>query len=104
MATKIEIENELRVRVTFTDEDGIAVDPTTVKLEVKPPEGTSPASTTYEYLVDPQIERADVGVYTALIFVDVAGHWTYTWQGDGPVRGSKTGCFDAYEGCEEDAA
>lgn len=101
MTTSIEIRNDLRVEVAFTDEDGAAIDPESVFLELTPPEGTSPAQVVIEYGVD-AITRTGVGLYNALVYVDVPGHWTYCWRGDGDARGAKSACFDAYEGCAED--
>ena len=103
MGASIEIRNEKRVRVEFTDEDGIPVDPETVLLEIRPPEGASPALTSLEYGVDAAIERESEGVFTALLYVDIVGAWRYTWIAEGVVRGAKSGCFDAYEGCEATA-
>lgn len=103
MGADIEIRNEKRLRVEFTDEDSMPVDPETVKLEIHPPEGTSPAITTLEYGVDDEIEREAEGVYTSLLYVDLPGAWRYTWIAEGVVRGAKSGCFDAYEGCAENA-
>jgi len=106
MATSIEVANELRVKVTFTDPNAndAVTDPEQVFLDITPPEGYSPESITYEYGVDAEVERVSEGVYQSLIFIDAAGHWVYRWRSDGAVRGAKSGCFDAYEGCEEDAA
>lgn len=101
MATTLEIRNDLRVSVAFTDEDGAAVDPETVRLEVTPPEGYSPAMTTYEYGVGAEIERTGVGAYRSMIYIDAVGAWTYTWLGVGVVHGAKSGCIEAYEGCGE---
>lgn len=104
MGTPIEIRNEKRINGTFTDIDDLPFDPEVVKLEIYPPEGTSPPVTTLEYGVDAAIERLSEGVYTALVYIDIVGSWRYTWVLEGPVRGAKSGCFDAYEGCEENAA
>lgn len=99
--TSIEIGNDLRVKVAFSDEDDLAVDPTAVFLDVTLPEGSSPAVVTYEYGMDSEVVRDGAGEYSALIFADIAGQWSYTWRGSGPVRGQKTTCFTVTEGCGE---
>lgn len=67
---------------TFRDAAGAPTDPTGISLEVLKPSG---ASTTYTYGVGGEIARDGVGVYHALVVLDEAGEWHYTWRGTGAV-------------------
>lgn len=69
-----------RISITFADEDGNPVDPTTIVLKVKSPCGTR---TTYTYNTDDEIQKASTGVYLADLTPDRAGRWHFRWETTG---------------------
>lgn len=79
----------LRLEISFTDDDGDAVDPTTVTFKTYDPCGDI---TTYVYLTDSEITRASAGNYLADIQPEQPGRWRYRWQTTG------TGTVFATEG------
>ena len=83
------INSEKRIRVRFTDEDGDAVNPTTVTIRTMDPTG---AEETYVYGTDSEVQRESTGNYLADITPDSAGRWYYRWQTTG------TGTTTAMEG------
>lgn len=96
---EVEIRNDVRVSVEFTTEDGAAIDPDEVRLEVRPPTGTSPDFIEYVFPTDVIIEKTGVGEYNALLYVDVEGDWSYTWVATGELRGARSGCITGTLGC-----
>jgi hypothetical protein len=71
-----------RVTITFTDEDGVLTDPTTVTIKVMDPCG---GETTYVEGTDSEMDNPSTGVYTADITPDCAGRWSFRWITTGPV-------------------
>ena len=68
----------VKLTTTFTEKDGVTpVDPTTVTLYIKTPDGTVTAYTGGE------ITRVSTGVYTYEITTSQVGRWIYKWQGTG---------------------
>ena len=76
----IDIGAVYEVRVPFTNEDSVAVDPTTVIMRYRKPDGSR---TTLTYGVDAEVIKESVGVYTVDLSIDQAGVWTYRWEGSG---------------------
>lgn len=68
----------------FTNDAGAPTDPTTVKLEVRKPDGTK---TTYTYDGTNNIIVKDAtGRYHKDITPDMSGRWYYRWVGTGTVQ------------------
>jgi len=70
----------LRITVNFVDEDGSAVDPTTVTFSTYNPCRTK---TDYVYDTDAEVGRSAAGAYYADIEPDIAGRWHYRWKTTG---------------------
>lgn len=66
-----------RVTGTFTDGDGVAVDPDTVTFKLRDPCGSE---TSYVYLTDGEVQKADTGSYYADIILTSPGRWFYRWE------------------------
>lgn len=73
---KIYPETTLRLTVSFTDENGDAVDPTTVTFSTYSPGGTL---TSYVYDTDDEVGKASTGNYYADIVPDESGRWHFRW-------------------------
>lgn len=73
----------LRIEVSFTDEDGVAIDPATVTFMTIDP---CCGQTTYVYLTDAAVGKSGTGNYYADITIptnDSAGRWGYRWSTTG---------------------
>lgn len=66
----------IRFTATFADQDGAAIDPTTVAVLVQDPYGNN---TTYTYQTDSNIDRSSAGLYYADITPDQGGRWHLRW-------------------------
>jgi hypothetical protein len=77
---KIYPETTLRLTVSFTDENGNAVDPTTVTFSSSSPGGTL---TSYVYDTDDEVGKASTGNYYADIVPDESGRWHFRWKTTG---------------------
>ena len=69
-------ETTLQIEVSFTDEDGVAVDPSTVTFETMSP---CWVRQTYVYGTDNEITKPATGNYVAEISPGEAGRWNYRW-------------------------
>jgi hypothetical protein len=66
------------IEVDFTDDDGSPVDPATVALTVRKPDGSTQLLTDMiEHVVE------EVGHYSAPVVASVAGSWYYRWETTG---------------------
>lgn len=63
--------------VTVRDDDGELVDPDTLSLSVRDPEGDV---TTYVYGADPEVVRDSLGVYHADVEIGTPGMWVFAWS------------------------
>jgi hypothetical protein len=88
------IGNLVTVSIVFRDKTGAVVDPAVVTLEIKDP---NMITTTYTYGVDAGLIKDSVGNYHFDIDVEVAGAWTYFWQGTGVGQSSSAGNFVAVD-------
>lgn len=69
------------VQGTFRNSSNVLADPTTVKLTVREPDGTT---TTYVYGTDAIVVKSSTGIYTAnLDTTSKRGLWLYTWWSTG---------------------
>lgn len=59
-------------QVTFRDQDGTLVDPSSVTLTIRDPEGT---------VTTPTPDNPSTGVYEHEIDFDEAGWWRWQWSG-----------------------
>lgn len=74
--TGYDIGDQVLIELNVTDPDGVAVNPSTVTLEVVDPDSnsTSPAAT-----------NQGVGQYRASVLASSSGTWRYTWTTTGPA-------------------
>lgn len=77
---KIYVDGVINITATFTDADGIAVNPTTVTFKTMSPCRTE---TDYVYATDAEITRPATGYYIAQIQPGEAGVWFFRWQSTG---------------------
>ncbi len=73
----------VRIDAEFTDEAGLAVDPTTVRARYKPPTASEVALV---YGSDVRVVRDGVGLYHVDLEADEAGTWSYRWEGTGSAQ------------------
>ena len=73
-------DTQLRIEVTFSDQNGAGVDPATVVFKTMSPCGTL---STLTYLTDADLGRTAAGEYFADITPDTPGRWTYRWESTG---------------------
>jgi hypothetical protein len=64
----------------FTDDDGVAQDPSEVYFKVKDPAGET---TTYQYGVDGDLKKSATGSYYIDIDADTSGIWSYRFYSTG---------------------
>jgi hypothetical protein len=73
----------VELKGTFTNDAGTLTNPTAVTCRVKNPNGVI---TVYVYGVDGALTRPSTGVYTLALTPDIAGAWTYRFEGTGAVQ------------------
>lgn len=67
----------VKASVLFVDETGVPIDPTTVTITWRAPDGT--------LTVNPTVTNVGVGIYTSELIVDQAGEWVVQAHGEGAV-------------------
>lgn len=77
-----------RITVRILNTDGVAADPGTLVLIVKPP---AAAVISYIYGVAPEIVRDGTGAYHADVPLTGAGQWMYRWETTPPNAGAVEG-------------
>ena len=80
----------IRARVTFTDESGGLVDPTTVVFKYR---RDSESEVTKTYPTDPEVVQESKGVYYIDILGDTSGHWYVGVLGTGVGQAGEDGMF-----------
>lgn len=70
----------IRLTITFVDDDGVYVDPTTVAMKTISPAGIQ---SSYTYNTDSNVGRIDTGQYYADITPTEFGEWLVRWQTTG---------------------
>jgi len=75
-----------RVRATCADVDGMLVDPASLTVLVRDPEGFE---TSYTYGVDAEITRASLGVFDVFVDLTKPGDWFVRWKGAGSLQGAE---------------
>lgn len=79
------LDQVVRLRATFTDTDTEAlVDPTTITLNIRTPNGTV---TAYTYALA-EITKESSGVYSKLVVLNECGRWKYRWISSGTGAGA----------------
>lgn len=81
----------VRLSLRVADLTGLAADPGTVTLKIKPGAG---AVTDYLYGSAPEVVRDDAGLYHADIELTAAGLWAYRWQLTTPNAGAAEGVIN----------
>jgi len=76
-----DVGDTVRLRARFTDESGNPVDPSSVSLRVRRPNGET---------ITPAVTRESAGNYRADVVVDMPGVWHYRWEASG---GAEEGAF-----------
>jgi uncharacterized protein YfaS (alpha-2-macroglobulin family) len=85
---------------TFTDLDGDAIDPDTVTLRIKEPDGTI---TVYVYSTDLELVRDGVGEYHVDWAADQAGEYCFRFEGTGVAQAVNEKQFEIDAGCFAEA-
>lgn len=70
----------IRHTITFTDESGAGVDPSTVTFKAYSPCGREYS---FVYGTDDEVQKTTTGNYYAEITPEEAGDWLYRWQTTG---------------------
>lgn len=83
---QIVLGDSVESRATFTDSADVFVDPDTTKFSVVNPAG---ARTDYEFGVDVELVKEDVGRYLVYILLDQAGYWRVRWEGSGTLAAAE---------------
>ncbi|MCI0420075.1 MAG: hypothetical protein L0312_12765 [Acidobacteria bacterium] len=80
----------VRVSGAFTNDAGVAQDPTTVIFRFVNPAGTS---TTYTFGVDGALVKDSIGNYHVDIDANAEGDWHYRWESTGTGQAADEGQF-----------
>lgn len=89
MSSLYDIDDVAELGATFRDASTNAlVDPTTLTMTVKRPDGTV---TIYTYGTSAEVSRTSLGLYRALIPLTAAGDWGYRWKSTGSGAGAQEG-------------
>lgn len=93
MINKYDIGDVVRVECSFTNPKNAdaAIDPSVVKLTVKPPNAVG---VVYTYGVDSEVIKDGVGEYHADINVTASGWWYYRWWSTGTGQAAEEGKFE----------
>lgn len=75
LGEKIAVDGEFK-----RESDGELIDPTTVKFDVKKPDGVT---TAYVYGTDAELVKDAVGQYHAELDLDQSGNWHYRMYSEG---------------------
>ena len=75
---RVQEGNLVRVTGTFTNalDDYNPVDPSQVFVYIRDPLGNE---STYQYIVDPEVQRDGVGIYYTEVSVTESGNWYFRW-------------------------
>lgn len=100
MANTYDIGDLARVTVDYA-RNGSAIDPTTVSLVVRAPDGTP---STYVYGTDVELVRVAQGSYRVDLDVEQAGIYRYRWTSTGTGKDSEESWFEVRPRLVEDEA
>jgi len=90
MAEHFDKGDEVRVQTTFTDGDGVAIDPDAVLFKFSDPSGNT---TSYEYGADAELVKDGTGVYHVDIDCDEAGEWRWKFYSTGTGQAADEDSF-----------
>ena len=85
------IDQLVKCRGTFTDEDGVALDPDVVLFQFRTPPGVY---TAYTYGVDAELVKEDTGIYYVAVDADTVGAWHYRFYSTGVGQAAGEDRFD----------
>lgn len=77
---KIYVNTNVRLTISFRDQDGDLVDPDTVTFKTCDPCGNK---VEYVYNTDDEVTRLDTGRYAADIVPDTSGRYRFAWATTG---------------------
>lgn len=77
MATKYIEGTTVKVKAEFRNVDNVLIDPSTVNLKYKTPDGTVTTKTS------PDVLNTGVGLYEIYVTLTDAGKWAFRWEGSG---------------------
>lgn len=90
MTNKYDVGDQVRLEVTFKDENETPTDPSVVVCRYRQPNGNT---TSLEYGADEGVTRASAGAYYANVVADLPGTWSYRWEGTGTLTAAAEGTF-----------
>ncbi|MGE5512366.1 MAG: hypothetical protein ACM31O_14055 [Bacteroidota bacterium] len=79
------------VTARFFDQNGVAVDPTAVRLRLKHRTNAQILPRVFRYGTDVEIVKKAVGVYEFQIVPSASGNWLFRWESDGPDSADEGG-------------
>lgn len=74
---KLYVNTTLRLTTAFRDQNGVLVDPVTVRFKTRSPCCTE---RTYVYLTNAEVSKISTGRYAAEIQPDETGRWHFRWE------------------------
>lgn len=77
---KYYVNSPIRLSISFLEDDGDDVDPTTITLKTRSPAGVEAS---YVYQTDDEVQRVSAGHYTGDVTPDESGRWRYRWESTG---------------------
>ena len=88
---RYDVGDVVRMRASFTNSAGTAVDPSSVSFQYRPP---IDVTTSLAYDTDAALVKSSTGVYYADINVSSSGVWKYRWNGAGSNAAAAEGVFE----------
>lgn len=85
-----ELGNTIRLKVTFTNDAGVPVDPTAVVLRIIPPDQVEQ---TKHYPTPTDITRLSTGIYIYDLVDNEVGNYFYRFEGSGDWSSAADGQF-----------
>jgi hypothetical protein len=87
-------ESPVRVFIEYLDSDLEPIDPSTVKVKIRKPDGVL---VEYQFGVGGDVAKDSIGAYSTVVTADQDGDWLYRWEATGPVAVIKEGIFSVHE-------
>jgi len=87
-----DIGDAVRISASFTDIDGVAANPTVLKLVIRDPGGTE---TPYRAGEDAELVNDGPGEYHFDLTLTAEGPWYYRWRATGAVTAADEGFVKA---------
>jgi hypothetical protein len=94
MANEYALGQLVRCTGTYTDAEGVAVDPTAVFFEVEDPSGNT---TSLEYPGDAALHKSGTGIYYVDVDADECGWWYYRHYATGTGQAADEASFRVKE-------